>query len=145
MFLKKLEIQGFKSFYEKVDLAFPGSVTAVVGPNGCGKSNICDAVAWALGEQSAKILRGERMDDDAYLVAPTLFEGVADDAYLSCEEVFGPVTSLYKVSDLDEALRRANAVRFYVRSRWVCLEESARALPDWPINGPPTVSNRFER
>jgi chromosome segregation protein len=61
--LERVEIQGFKSFYEKVDLAFPGSVTAVVGPNGCGKSNICDAVAWALGEQSAKILRGERMDD----------------------------------------------------------------------------------
>ncbi|HKD12634.1 MAG TPA: chromosome segregation protein SMC [Thermoanaerobaculia bacterium] len=61
--LERVEIQGFKSFYEKVDLAFPGSVTAVVGPNGCGKSNICDAVAWALGEQSAKVLRGERMDD----------------------------------------------------------------------------------
>src|SRR5437867_1801741 len=61
--LKRVEILGFKSFYEKVDLAFPGEVTAVVGPNGCGKSNICDAVAWALGEQSARILRGERMDD----------------------------------------------------------------------------------
>ncbi len=61
--LRRVEILGFKSFYEKVDLAFPDAVTAVVGPNGCGKSNICDAVAWALGEQSAKILRGERMDD----------------------------------------------------------------------------------
>jgi chromosome segregation protein len=61
--LERVEISGFKSFYEKVDLAFPGSVTAVVGPNGCGKSNICDAVSWALGEQSAKSLRGERMDD----------------------------------------------------------------------------------
>src|SRR6478672_1461626 len=61
--LKRVEILGFKSFYEKVDLAFPGSVTAVVGPNGCGKSNICDAVAWALGEQSARVLRGEKMDD----------------------------------------------------------------------------------
>ena len=61
--LERVEISGFKSFYEKVDLSFPSSVTAVVGPNGCGKSNICDAVAWALGEQSAKTLRGERMDD----------------------------------------------------------------------------------
>ena len=61
--LERVEISGFKSFYEKVDLAFPGSVTAVVGPNGCGKSNISDAVSWALGEQSAKTLRGERMDD----------------------------------------------------------------------------------
>ena len=61
--LERVEISGFKSFYEKVDLAFPGRVTAVVGPNGCGKSNICDAVAWALGEQSARVLRGEKMDD----------------------------------------------------------------------------------
>src|SRR5262252_8148495 len=61
--LERVEISGFKSFYERVDLSFPGDVTAVVGPNGCGKSNICDAVAWALGEQSAKTLRGERMDD----------------------------------------------------------------------------------
>src|SRR3984893_12646532 len=61
--LERVEISGFKSFYEKVDLAFPGSVTAGVGPNGCGKSNISDAVSWALGEQSAKTLRGERMDD----------------------------------------------------------------------------------
>jgi chromosome segregation protein len=61
--LERVEIAGFKSFVEKVDLTFPGNVTAVVGPNGCGKSNICDAVAWALGEQNARVLRGERMDD----------------------------------------------------------------------------------
>ena len=61
--LQRVEISGFKSFYEKVDLSFPGAVTAVVGPNGCGKSNISDAVAWALGEQSARVLRGDKMDD----------------------------------------------------------------------------------
>jgi alpha-ketoglutaric semialdehyde dehydrogenase len=55
---------------------------------------------------------GERLDDEAYLVAPTLFERVADDAFLSCEEVFGPVTSLYRFSELDDALRRANSVEF---------------------------------
>ena len=55
---------------------------------------------------------GERADDEAYLVAPTLFEGLADDAFLSCEEVFGPVTTLYRFSSLGEALRRANAVEY---------------------------------
>jgi aldehyde dehydrogenase (NAD+) len=55
---------------------------------------------------------GERADDQAYLIAPTVFEGVADDAFLSCEEVFGPVTSLYRYAALDEALRRANATEF---------------------------------
>ena len=61
--LERLEISGFKSFNETAQLTFPGAVTAVIGPNGCGKSNICDAVAWALGEQSARVLRGEHMDD----------------------------------------------------------------------------------
>jgi alpha-ketoglutaric semialdehyde dehydrogenase len=55
---------------------------------------------------------GERADDDGYLIAPTVFEGLADDAELSCEEVFGPVTSLYRYESFDEALERANAVRF---------------------------------
>jgi len=55
---------------------------------------------------------GARADDDAYLIAPTVFENVADDAFLSCEEVFGPVTSLYRFSTLDDALERANAVEF---------------------------------
>jgi aldehyde dehydrogenase (NAD+) len=63
-------------------------------------------------EGGTVIAGGERLDDEAYLLAPTLFEGVRDDAFLSCEEVFGPVTSLYRFGDLDEALRRANAVRF---------------------------------
>jgi len=55
---------------------------------------------------------GIRADDTGYLIAPTVFENVADDAFLSCEEVFGPVTSLYRFSTLDEALARANAVEF---------------------------------
>ncbi len=55
---------------------------------------------------------GERLDDETYLLAPTLFEGLADDAFLSCQEVFGPVTSLYRFESLDEALQRANAVEY---------------------------------
>ncbi len=55
---------------------------------------------------------GERADPDAYLIAPTVFENVSDDAFLSCEEVFGPVTTLYRYGTLDEAIRRANGVRF---------------------------------
>ena len=55
---------------------------------------------------------GGRADDRGYLISPTVFEGVADDAFLSCEEVFGPVTSLYRFESFDEALARANAVEF---------------------------------
>ncbi|MGD8345395.1 MAG: AAA family ATPase, partial [Desulfobacterales bacterium] len=63
MKLKKLEITGFKSFYDKAGITFPHGVSAVVGPNGCGKSNIIDALRWVMGEQSVKQLRGKKMED----------------------------------------------------------------------------------
>src|SRR5438105_13179501 len=62
MYLKELELRGFKSFVD-AKLVFQSGVTAVIGPNGTGKSNVLDAILWVLGEQSTKTLRSERMED----------------------------------------------------------------------------------
>ena len=78
--LENLEISGFKSFYDPAKLDFPAAMTAVVGPNGCGKSNICDAIIWVLGENRASHIRGETMED-------VIFQGSARRRPLSMGEV----------------------------------------------------------
>ena len=59
MIFKRMEAFGFKSFADKIDIPLNEGVTAIVGPNGCGKSNVVDAIRWVLGEQSTKVLRGK--------------------------------------------------------------------------------------
>jgi aldehyde dehydrogenase (NAD+) len=92
----------------------PADPEVEVGPlvNESALDDVLGAIERARGEGGTILAGGVRGDDDAYLVAPTVLEGLSDDAELSCEEVFGPVTSLYRYSTLDEAIERANAVRF---------------------------------
>ena len=80
MFLKRIEMQGFKSFADRTIISFEHPITGVVGPNGCGKSNIADAVRWVLGEQSAKSMRGEKMND-------VIFAGSEDRRRVNMAEV----------------------------------------------------------
>ncbi len=92
----------------------PTDPATEVGPvvNEGAMDDILSAIERGKAEGGTVIAGGERTDDEGYLIAPTVFEGVADEAYLSCEEVFGPVTSLYRFSSLDEAITRANGVEF---------------------------------
>ncbi|HEY5616180.1 MAG TPA: chromosome segregation protein SMC [Bacteroidota bacterium] len=80
MYLKKIEIFGFKSFAQKIDLNFDSGLTAIVGPNGCGKTNVVDAIRWALGEQKPTTLRSDKMED-------VIFNGTKARKPLSMAEV----------------------------------------------------------
>src|SRR5437762_466876 len=104
--LQRLEISGFKSFADHTEIVFTGSgITAVVGPNGCGKSNVSDAIAWVLGEQRAKSLRGGEMKDVIFQgtknrspggMAEVVLHLVRDESFFDIDE--------NELEDIDEAL-----------------------------------------
>ncbi len=94
MYLKRLEIQGFKSFADKVEFEFPSGITAIVGPNGSGKSNVVDSIRWVLGEQSIKNLRGSKMED-------VIFAGSADRRPLGMAQVSLTLDNSSRLFDLD--------------------------------------------
>ena len=107
MYLKALEIQGFKSFPDKTVLTFGEDITAIVGPNGSGKSNISDAIRWVMGEQSTRALRGGKMED-------VIFGGTAQRRQTGFAEVSLVLDNTTRIFDMDES--EVMVTRRYFRS-----------------------------
>src|SRR5437867_8167045 len=93
--LEKLEISGFKSFADRTSLVFGEGITGVVGPNGCGKSNIAEAISWVLGEQSPKNLRGGKMED-------VIFNGTRDRKPTGMAEVLLTMVAIQDIAAQDQ-------------------------------------------
>lgn len=130
MYLKALEIQGFKSFPEKTRLTFEDEITAIVGPNGSGKSNISDAVLWVMGEQSTKTLRGGKMQD-------VIFGGTAERGAMGCAQVTLVLDNSAGVFDVDAAelaitrkYYRSGDSEYYLNREQVRLKDLRELLMD---------------
>ena len=123
LYLKALEIQGFKSFPDKTVLTFGEDITAIVGPNGSGKSNISDAIRWVMGEQSTRTLRGGRMED-------VIFGGTARRKQTGYAEVSLVLDNTAHVFDMDEneimvtrRYYRSGESEYYINRRSVRLRD----------------------
>ena len=123
MFLKSLDIFGFKSFVDRTHIEFADGITALLGPNGCGKSNVVDAVKWVLGEQSAKNLRSEKMED-------FIFNGTETRKALNVAEVILTIANDNGLLPLDVSeitikrrLYRSGESEYYINNAQVKLKD----------------------
>ncbi len=106
MRLKKLEIFGFKTFPEKTTIHFQPGITCIVGPNGCGKSNVVDSILWVMGEQSTKTLRGEKMEDVIFFGSESRKTIGLAEVTLTIGDIRGELTSQYSGFSEIEITRR---------------------------------------
>ncbi|MDD4780836.1 MAG: chromosome segregation protein SMC [Tissierellia bacterium] len=133
MFLKKIYINGFKSFADKTEIIVERGITAIVGPNGSGKSNISDAIKWVLGEQSAKSLRGGKMDD-------IIFAGTQKRAPLGYAEVnlifdneSGSIPIEYKEVSIKRKLYKTGESEYYINKQQCRLKDVRELFMDTGI------------
>ena len=135
MNFKKIELIGFKSFADKQEIQFDNGVTCIVGPNGCGKSNVSDAVRWVLGEQSAKTLRGSSMQD-------VIFSGTQNRKSLSYCEVsltFDNTNRIFKNLEYDEVvftrkLFRSGESEYYINKKIARLRDIVDLLHECGVS-----------
>jgi len=137
MRLARVTLIGFKSFAEKVELVFEPGVTAIVGPNGCGKSNLADAIRWALGEQSAKLLRCNRMED-------LIFAGTSHRKPLGMVEVSltftdnaGDIPTEFQDVTVTRRLYRSGESEYFINHAPCRLRDIAELFLDTGLGGEP--------
>ena len=130
MYLKALEIQGFKSFPEKTRLTFDKDITAIVGPNGSGKSNISDAILWVMGEQRSKALRGGKMED-------VIFGGTEKRPKMGFAQVSLVIDNTQRIFDTDNSevmitrrYYRSGESEYYINRESVRLKDISEMLMD---------------
>ncbi len=123
MYLKSLELFGFKSFADKTELMIEPGITVIIGPNGCGKSNIVDSVRWVLGEKQAKNIRGEKMED-------IIFNGANDRKPLSLAEVSLTIDNSGRILDIDSEEVRVSRRIFRDGESEYLINKSAVRLKD---------------
>lgn len=133
MYLKKIYVNGFKSFAEKTEIEVEKGITAIVGPNGSGKSNISDAIKWVLGEQSAKSLRGGKMDD-------VIFAGTEKRLPLGFAEVrllfdneSGDIPLEYKEVSISRKLYKTGESEYYINKQPCRLKDIKELFMDTGI------------
>ena len=133
MYLKKVDIQGFKSFADKTEVIFNDRITAIVGPNGSGKSNIADAIRWVLGEQSVKSLRGNKMED-------VIFSGTEKRKALGYSEVSitfnnseGKIPLEYREVVITRRMFRSGESEYYINKNTCRLKDIRELFMDTGI------------
>ncbi|MGV8146318.1 MAG: chromosome segregation protein SMC [Alkaliphilus sp.] len=133
MYLKQIDIQGFKSFAERIEMQFENGITAVVGPNGSGKSNISDSIRWVLGEQSPKLLRGNKMEDVIFSGTTTRKPVGMAEVSLTLDNSSGTLPLDYGEVTITRRVYRSGESEYYLNKSSCRLKDIRELLMDTGI------------
>ncbi|SHH07644.1 chromosome segregation protein SMC [Tepidibacter thalassicus] len=133
MYLKKLELKGFKSFPVKTDIVFENGITSIVGPNGSGKSNVLDAIRWVLGEQSIKSLRGDKLEDVIFVGSDTKKPMNYCEVILTIDNKDGILDIDYSEVAIKRRAYRSGESEFYINNKLCRLKDIKELFLDTGI------------
>ncbi|MCD5413997.1 MAG: chromosome segregation protein SMC [Clostridiales bacterium] len=133
MYLKQIDIQGFKSFAERIEMQFEKGITAVVGPNGSGKSNISDSIRWVLGEQSPKLLRGSKMEDVIFSGTATRKPVGMAEVSITLDNSLGVLPLDYGEITITRRVYRSGESEYYLNKSTCRLKDIRELLMDTGI------------